>query len=294
MDNKEFCIYISNLALKSMIYEVAATPKPGLVDRANSGAHNDMDFFSFIDSSLALGSYFQECTRVGIDFNHKDYRGLLRDIRPIGIEGEKKMFQATGGINTHKGLIFSLGIIAAIAGNIFSREASIFIEAHHISELTKAMARGLTKELEESYSKTDLSYGEKLYVKYGVKGIRGQVESGFSTVMDYSLPLFRDLVEVKKYHINHIMINTLLYLIANTEDSNILGRHDMETLKYVQGRAREAIDLGGYLSEKGKVLVGNMDLDFIEKKISPGGSADLLAVTLMLYFLEKGGVTFHE
>lgn len=294
MDNHEFCNYISSLALKSMLYEVAATPKPGLVDRANSGAHKDMNFFTFIDSSLALESYFYDCARVGIDFKDKDYRNLLRDIRPLGIAGEKRMFQATGGINTHKGLIFSLGIIAAVGGNIFSKGKTSYINAQEICEITKAVGRGLTKELEEAHSKTDLTYGEKLYIKYGLKGIRGQVESGFSTVIDYSLPVFKDLVDAKKHHINDIMINALLYLIANTEDSNILGRHDMDVLIYAQSRAREAIDLGGYLTEEGKTFVKDMDLDFIEKKVSPGGSADLLAVTLILYFLEKGGEAFGE
>lgn len=294
MDKHEFCNYISSLALKSMIYEVSATPKPGLVDRTNSGAHKDMDFFTFIDSSLVLASYFYECTRAGIDFKDEDYRNLLRDIRPLGIEAEKKMFQATCGINTHKGLIFSLGIIGSAAGNIFSRDKTSLIRGQEICRLTKAIGEGLTKELEDAYLKTELTYGENLYVKYGLKGIRGEVESGFSTVMNYSLPLFKDLMCHGKIRINEVMINTLLSLIANTEDSNILGRHDMDTLLYAQGRARDALELGGYLSEEGKDFVKDMDNDFIERNISPGGSADLLAVTLMVYLLEKGGLAFNE
>ena len=96
-------MHISSLAMKSMIYEVAVSPKPGLVDRFNSGAHKDMDFFTFIDSSMIFMDYFYKCTMTGIEFKEEDYSLLLKSIRPLGIEAEKKMFAATNGINTHKG-----------------------------------------------------------------------------------------------------------------------------------------------------------------------------------------------
>src|SRR5699024_6679000 len=107
---KNFCNKISSMSIKSILYEVAATPKTGLVDRKNSGAHKDMDFFTFINSSSVLGSYFYNCTKAGIEFKGNDYRDLLKDIRPIGMEAEKDMFKATNNINTHKGIIFSQGI----------------------------------------------------------------------------------------------------------------------------------------------------------------------------------------
>lgn len=102
------------------------------------------------------------------------------------------------------------------------------------------------------------------------------------------MPVIKELIKENKYHINDILVHALLYLIANTEDSNILGRHNMEALKYAQNKAKEAINLGGYLTDKGKLFVKEMDIDFIDKNISPGGAADLLVITLMLYCLEKG------
>lgn len=287
MTNKEFCIYISNLATKSMLYEVSATPKPGLVDRDNPGAHNDMDFFTFIDSSIVLTSYFYECARAGIEFNLDDYSLLLRKIRPIGIEGEEKMFDATKGINTHKGLVFSLGIIAAASGYLFQNKNTKTINSHEISNLIKLITQGISEELHNLHLKDKLTYGEKLYIKYGVKGIRGEVESGFPTVIKYSLPVFKELMSEKKYHINEVLVHVLLHLIANTEDCNILGRHNMDILKYAQEKARQAIKLGGYLTLDGKSFIKEMDNDFIEKNISPGGAADLLAITAMLYYLEN-------
>lgn len=289
MDNKEFSIYISNLATKALLYEVSATPKPGLVDRYNSGAHKDMDFFSFLNSSIALIDHFRQCTMAGLNFSEEDYTLLLKNIRPIGIEAEKNMFNATGGINTHKGLVFSIGIIAAAAGLHYKKHRNENILATEISELVKLITKDITIELREIEEKEDLTYGERLYLKYGVKGIRGEVEEGFQTVLEYALPAFKTLIKEDK-HINDILIQVLLHLMANTEDSNILGRHDMETLEFAKSKAKAALSHGGIFTYYGKLYVEEMDKSFIQKNISPGGSADLLAITIMLYMLEKGDI----
>ena len=288
MTNYEFCEFVSNIAIKSILFEVSASPKPGLVDRYNSGAHSDMDFFTFIRSSSVLASYFYNCTKAGIDFSGSDYKDLLIDIRPIGIKAEKDMFKATAGINTHKGIIFSMGIIAAAAGSLFkesSRDAFSFTE---ISNRVILISHGITKELNNVHNKEELTYGEKLYIKYGTKGIRGEVESGFQTAINTSLPILEKLIFEEIYHINDILIQVLLNLMAYTEDSNVLGRHNMEVLNYVQEKSKKAIKLGGYFTEEGKRYIESMDKEFIDRNISTGGSADLLAVSLMMYILKNG------
>lgn len=285
--NYKFCQYISELAVKAMIYEVSATPKPGLVDRNNSGAHNDMDFFTFMSSSASLTYTFYECALEGVNFDREDYRDLLKRIRPIGIKGEEKMFNATRGVNTHKGLIFSLGIIAAAAGNIYKETGRQVISSEEISMKIRKITKGITEELKEIDRKEKLTYGEKLYKKYGTKGIRGEVESGFATVLKTGLPILKRLTAKQDTHINDILVQTLLYLMIETEDSNVLGRHNLDMLNYVKKSAREAIRLGGMFSQSGKEYIYKMDKDFIEKNISPGGSADLLAVTFMIALLEN-------
>ncbi|MBC8587245.1 triphosphoribosyl-dephospho-CoA synthase CitG [Paratissierella segnis] len=288
MNNHEFFTYINSLATKSMLYELAATPKPGLVDRSNSGAHNDMDIFTFIDSSLSINTYFCECAKVGYEYNEDDYSNLLNSLRPIGIVAEKKMFEATKGVNTHKGLIFSLGLISAVSGVIYKKTNSIYINSCKVSRLMREVAKGLTNELSNIENKSKLTYGEILYKKYGIQGIRGEAESGFETVLEHSLPLFISLINENKYHINDILVQVLLSLMVNTEDSNILGRHDIDTLIYVKEKAKHAIGLGGYLTYEGQNYVREMDKDFIKRGISPGGAADLLAITIMLHMLQYG------
>lgn len=292
MDNnfsrEEFANHIREIALKSILYEVAATPKPGLVDRNNSGAHRDMDFFSFLASSAALSNVFAECALEGISFTSSDFRKLLDRIRPIGIAAEKNMYRATEGINTHKGLIFSLGIVSAAAGNIYSETKNKKIDAEDVCERVKKITEGVTKrEFKDLEKKEKLTYGEMLYRTYGIKGIRGEAESGFETVRRVSLPILRKLIKEERNILNDILVQVLLHLMTEVEDSNVLGRHGFKTLDYVRDCARKALDIGGMYTEKGREYVKKMDRDFIEKNISPGGSADLLAVTLMFIFLEN-------
>ncbi len=289
MNREEFCRLIDRFALKSLIYEVTATPKPGLVDRKNSGSHKDMDFYTFIDSSISLTGYFYKCAHFGTEFDNDDKRELLKAIRPIGIKAEEDMFKATKGVNTHKGLIFSLGIIAAAAGYLYSKESKIQFTPEEITTLIKEICKGLTLELENLGSKKELTYGEKLYIKYGSKGIRGEVESGFETVRKYSLPLLKEL-KSQDVRLNDSLIQVLLSLMANADDSNILGRHNMDVLEFVKVDARTVLNIGGYLSANGRDYVEEMDNYFIQKNISPGGSADLLAVTIMLYLLQMGDI----
>ncbi len=288
MTNHEFSNYISSLIIKSMLYEVSTTPKPGLVDRANPGAHKDMDFFTFIDSSVVFYDYFYNCVKTGLDFQAKDFTDLLIQIRPIGIKAEEQMFLATNNINTHKGLVFSFGIIAAALGSLYRENKNIYFSPLEISDRVKLISRGITVELTDPDINKNITYGEKLYNKYKTTCIRGEVESGFKTVIEHSLPVLEKLIEERVHHINDICVQVLLHLIVNTVDCNILGRHNKKKLKYAQLSAKNILKDGGYLSVVGKRDIVDMDRDFIKNNISPGGAADLLAITLMFYFLENG------
>lgn len=285
--NHKFCEYISEIAIKSMLLEVTATPKPGLVDRYNSGAHKDMDFFTFMESSASQIHTFYKCALEGLNFDGNDNKELLKNIRPIGIEGENKMYKATKGVNTHKGLIFSLGIIAAAAGLKYKETKQHKMDVDEICQKIMEITEGITaKELGNLSHKENLTYGEELFIKHKVKGIRGEVELGFPTVRNHSLPIFKELMKGNG-SLNDNLVQVLLHLMAVTEDVNILGRHGLEQLEYVKSEAKAALALGGMFAEEGRKKIFKMDEEFIEKNISPGGSADLLAVTLMLYLLEN-------
>ena len=117
-----------------------------------------------------------------------------------------------------------------------------------------------------------------MFLRYGVTGVRGEAESGFATVRLFALPVYRTRREAG-VSVNDALCDTLLVLIASNMDTNILGRHDMETLRYAQRAARNVAMLDGMHTEAGCRAIRVLDDDFTQRWISPGGSADLLAVT---------------
>lgn len=280
---------IGQNALTSLLFEVAATPKPGLVDRMNSGAHKDMDFFSFMSSTAALAPFFYQCAQRGAEFEGEDSTELFCTLRNPGMEAERSMFRATGGVNTQKGLIFSLGVISAAAAFCHRNDAVITDwNIDVICEIVSHMTKGLClRELDCMSPNKKLTYGERLYREYGLKGIRGEVESGFATVRECSLRKYVEMKSEKAHTRNEILIQTLLHLIAVNDDINIVARHDLKTLAYVKGFASEVLYAGGIFTPTGRRKTLEMDRDFIRKNISPGGSADLLAVTVMFDLLQN-------
>ena len=276
---------IASLALEAMLYEAAATPKPGLVDRANSGAHRDMDFFTFMASAAALHSAFDAMTLAGSSAcRASSPRVMWPSLREAGREAEARMFESTRGVNTHKGEIFSLGLLCGCAGWLTGRGGTL--SAEDLTALAAEMCQGLCeRELAPLREREGQTKGEQMYLRYGCTGIRGEAESGFRTVIEVSLPVFRELMAGGN-SVNDALIQTLLHLISGTADTNILSRHNMETAEQARARAREVLALGGVLTTEGRAAIEAMDRDFIARRISPGGCSDLLAVTYFLFRME--------
>ncbi|NLY19991.1 MAG: triphosphoribosyl-dephospho-CoA synthase CitG [Tissierellia bacterium] len=283
---------ISKIAEKALIYEVMATPKPGLVDRNNSGAHSDMDVYSFVNSAIVLRDYFYEFTKSGYDNCSSDYRDILASIREKGIEAEKQMLIATSGVNTHKGIIFSIGILCAAVGSLISENRIVDMES--ITMRASEISEGVSGELDAEKDSEGLTYGEKLYNEHGIRGIRGEVESGFSSIKKGAYLVFSESIDLDEYSIDQILGQSLLYLMKTVGDSNVYGRQGLSALEYVKRSAEKALDLGGYFTENGLEFIEWLDSEFIERNISPGGCADLLAVIYFIHSIEKWYVEYTE
>ncbi|PXV95825.1 triphosphoribosyl-dephospho-CoA synthase [Lachnotalea glycerini] len=271
-------------ATSSLIAEVSTTPKPGLVDCVSNGAHKDMNYRTFMYSAFAISPYFFEMAQLGFGWKHS-LQELFLEIRKIGMKAENEMFRATNGVNTHKGLIFSAGILSAASAYIYSRFGMFDIDA--MLETCKLMTNDI---LEEDFKNIDYNHpktnGERLYIRYGNRGIRGEVQNGFPTVKNIALPALQYYKSLN-FNNNLTQIQVLMHLIANTEDTNVLARHNQETLIFVQETAKNFLAQGGVFAEDSLNKLKNMDHLFIEKNISPGGCADLLAITIMLCNLSK-------
>lgn len=274
---------IGQHALRAILYEVAVTPKPGLVDRNNSGAHQDMDFYTFIDSASALHGVFDRFTRIGRETRERSYAETRSALQTYGLEAERKMFTLTKGVNTHKGIIFSLGFLCGAIGRIHDGDA---LSPEMITAEVKKICAGLCQEVygEELKRKKDLTKGEEVYLRYGFQGARAEAEQGFPTVLTVALPEFLRCLN-EGMDMNRAGVCTLLKLIAYAADTNVLSRHDMETAMMTKSEARETIKKLVRSDGEDMSAVEALDLMFIQKNISPGGCADLLAVTIFLYFI---------
>lgn len=278
--------------MEAMLYEVSATPKPGLVDRNNCGAHKDMDFFTFMNSAAALHSDFDDMTLAGIHARHSNITSMWLELRQAGVKAEELMFSSTHNVNTHKGEIFSLGLFCGCAG--WQLGKSERLDADTLTGLAAEMCQGLCeKDFLKIKGKREekLTKGERMYIKYGCTSIHGEAKSGYSTVKNISLPVLRKLM-ARNIPVNNALVQTLLHLIAETTDTNILSRHDMKTAEYARDYANRVIDKGGIFTEEGRNSLYAMYKDFIERYISPGGCSDLLAVTYFLFTLENEETIF--
>ena len=279
---------IERLALEAVLVEVSVTPKPGLVDRNNSGAHKDMDFFTFMKSAAALNAYFYDCAFDGAaSFDASDTTGkgpttsMFNELRNTGIHAERDMFNATGGINTHKGEIFSLGIMCGCVG--YLDEAMKPVTAESISETVKAVCAGLCdRDFAETRKKSPelLTKGERVYLEHGITGVRGEAENGYPVVINHGLPALRKYL-AEGLSMNDALAFTLIHIMAENVDTNIIARHDLDTAKEVM-QISQSLIAEGLTIEKIRALDG----EFIRRNISPSGSADLLAVTYFLHELD--------
>lgn len=271
-------IRLAALAEQALLLEVGLTPKPGLVDLRNSGAHRDMDFSTFVVSARAISPWFGGFFQTGWAQGDLPDQQILQRIRPDGLACERAMFSATGGVNTHKGSIFAFGLLCAAAGRRWGRGQPI--DAGGLCGEVAALCGNIVGD-ELAGIKEPGTAGERLYVRHGLTGARGEAASGFATVRRHSLPaLVRVRAQTGDERLG--LFQALLELLAHNPDTNLVARGGMEGLAFVQAQARGLLADGGIHAKGFLRRMEDLDDILIERRLSPGGSADLLAVTWFL------------
>lgn len=268
--------FAAQMALQALLYEVGITPKPGLVDRRNNGSHRDMDFFTFQRSAVALYPYFEECVRIGRATHNAPPPETLKALRLPGRRAEAAMGKATGGVNTHKGAIFSLGLLCGALGRL---ERPQWKESEQVLAICGQMAADLMQD----FQVPGITVGYQLYQTYGITGIRGQAASGYPAVSQIALPRLEQGLE-HGLSINDAACAALLALIAHTEDTNMIHRGGRELAAKKAAQSAALLEQEPFPSKK---TLEELDDSFIADNLSPGGCADLLAMTLMLWFLKN-------
>ncbi|KPG73899.1 triphosphoribosyl-dephospho-CoA synthase CitG [Enterococcus sp. RIT-PI-f] len=276
-----------NCAINALHYEVSLSPKPGLVDPQSNGAHTDMNVFTFISSITSLAPFFIQYIHAGF-YHQQSYISLFEELREIGKQAESAMMTATKGINTHKGANFSFAILLGATGCYYQQttvKTWTKSDTDQLFNIAAALCRHLVEcDLQGLNVQDELSYGQKNYLTYGLTGIRGEAVAGYPTVQKL-LNYLRRLPDEG----NIKLLRGLVYLMSETEDSNLVHRGGYEAMKEVQCEMKKIHEANLPKSDLLHVLTA-YDQVLIDRHLSPGGSADLLA--LAIYFLQLEGFTF--
>lgn len=281
---------ISIMAYEALLEEVNLSPKPGLVDRLNNGSHQDMTIETFYSSANAIAPYFTNYIQIG--YEHKGTPLELFDkMRFEGAKAEKEMMRATKNINTHKGANFSFAVILGALGKYeqtFLGEVYSMKDIHLVLDYTSKMCEGLaSRDFLDLNQKKSLSNGEKLYLKTGITGIRGEAESGYASLEKVLLP---QLLAYKELTRDERNLRGFIDLMSAVEDSNIYHRGGLEGIQFLKKEAL-LIKEKDLTYEELITEMSELDQKMIKKNLSPGGSADLLSLGIFLFSLLENKIS---
>ena len=267
---------LTQKALRALLYEVVTLPKPGLVDPIGHSTHPDMNIYTFIDSSTSLIPYFEKCIAAAQNADN-NLLNLFKKIRVLGIEAEERMFTATDGINTHKGAIFSLGII--LTAFAYAQKNYPNYTLNDIKDIIRQMTCNILNDFHHHQD----TAGEKQFAKYHLTGARGEAYHGFPTVFEIGVPYLMQADGTTQEK----LINTLLFLSANVEDSNLLKRSDdPQIFEWIKAQIMIFFKHGGYHTDTGKKFLNQLNQEFTNRNLSLGGTADMLIATIFVCLVQ--------
>lgn len=269
---------VAHLATRALKAELNTTPKPGLVDTHDSGAHRDMDHALMMRSIRAMHPYFVRLATLGYDSTQLPAHD---DIVSIGIEAEKAMFNSTGGVNTYKGALFSMGLALTAATYIIGR-GKVAMTTHGKEYVPGDLLSATITQLANGFPDTSGTHGSraKQLAQSGcsLKSALDNAREGYTQLFGEWLPFYETRIKGDDSYVKH---KTLLRIMCDLDDTNIVYRTDYATMQQVKTQARHLLE---DFSEAG---IDDLNRDFVSRNISPGGSADMLALVVFLFGITR-------
>lgn len=274
---RHFCSETARLAVGCLHTELILYPKPGLVSLVDNGSHTDMNAVTFMRSMFALRHYFAHICRAGID------DAPFAVLRQLGIEAEAQMLRATGGINTHRGAIFSLGLLCAAIGRARAQGIAASADALRAIMLIRwgdALARHTRADDAQSH-------GVLVAGLHAASGAREEGALGLPSVFEVGLPAMRrTLAAGRSMHLARI--DALFSLMAHVSDTNVLYRGGAQGALTVKRQAAGFRAMGGTADPHWRAYALECHRVLVAQKLSPGGAADLLAATCLVHAVSSG------
>src|ERR1700727_1047196 len=266
--------WLSELAWQSLIAEAELTPKPGLVDGRGSGSHSDLSLDLMRRSADAIAPYL---TRMALASAEAQMDTSVRAmVASIGREAESAMLRATSGSNAHKGAIWVLGLLVCAAS--LSEDSRPEFAAETAGSLARLPDRARPRAV---------SHGDVVLERYGATGARGEAYANFPHVVKIGLPALKVARKSGRTE-RDSRLAALLAIMSHLDDTCVLYRGGPEAQRIVREGAAQVIEVGGPGNPKGDAALIALGQELVSLRISPGGSADLLAATLFLDALERG------
>ncbi|MBT2371858.1 triphosphoribosyl-dephospho-CoA synthase [Pseudomonas fluorescens] len=262
--------HLADLAVDALIDEADLSPKPALVDRRGNGAHRDLHLGLMHASALSLWPTFKAMADAAIELGEIGLP-LREALGRIGREGEQAMLTTTGGVNTHRGAIWALGLLVAAAA----------LEPESTGAGAVALRAARLALLNDCHAPQPLSHGAQVAQRYGARGAREEAQLGFPSVLQRGLP------QLNKSRLQHhgeqnARLDALLAIMTDLADTCVLYRAGLEGLQAMQQGAQAVLDAGGSASLAGRRQLHELDQQLLALNASPGGAADLLAACLFL------------
>jgi triphosphoribosyl-dephospho-CoA synthase len=271
--------HVAATAAAAMLAELETWPKPGLVSHVDSGSHADMDASTLKAGIAAITPFYGHLTVAGAAGSGMD------KLREIGVDAERAMLAATGGVNTHRGAIFGLGLLCAAAGAAWSGTA-------HSGSYWRANLLGATvcQRWGQAILRGPIplhSHGTNALRRFGAGGARAQAAAGFPHALHIGLPALRFGRALAPDDPEAARVQTFFALLGSMEDTNLLHRDGSVGLRFAQEQAAGFLRQGGVQQPQWRERAAAVHRAFIARRLSPGGCADLLAITLFLDALDS-------
>ncbi|WP_219095068.1 triphosphoribosyl-dephospho-CoA synthase [Pseudomonas sp. UMAB-40] len=267
---------LADLAVDALIDEADLSPKPALVDRRGNGAHTDLHLGLMHASALSLWPAFKEMAEAAIECGEVGVP-LREAVGRIGREGEQAMLATTGGVNTHRGAIWALGLLVTACA----------LEPESGAAGSMALRAARLALLDDRYAPRPLSHGAQVAQRYGAHGAREEAQLGFPSVLHRALPQLKRSRALGHGEQN-ARLDALLAIMTNLADTCVLYRAGEHGLHTMQLGAQAVLDAGGSASLAGRRRLHELDEQLIALNASPGGAADLLAACLFIDRIESG------
>lgn len=256
-------------AVRALYAEIALEPKPGLVSFQDCGSHHDMNGTTFLRSLFALRSYFPRMVQAGEDGSS------FAVLETLGKNAEARMLVATRGINTHRGAVFGLGLLCASAGQVHAQGLH-FTPQHLRAVLLSTWGEALAARARAARLASPTSNGQRVAQRYGMRSAGDEAAQAFPTLFEVTLPALQAALAAGAYE-RAARVQALFATMAALDDTNNVHRGGIEGLRFVQSSARSFLSAGGILQTDWLLHARALHTAFVQRRLSPGGSADVLA-----------------